>query len=273
MGASAVRTVTLSHGKRAAETLAKGYEQPFRTLPAQGPQHVIAEADGTLIRIVEPGPRKGKRPRDWKELRLLAAQAKDSSTAVYAATHGTVVDAGRRWGHCAKQAGWSLSSRVHIVADGAEWIHLQAQEVFGTQGSFLCDFFHVSEYLGAAAPKCRTEKPEQWRRTQQRRLRRGKAGKVVDALAEHLEPKGTPDEEAPVHKAHRYLTNRQDSLDYPRALELGLPIGSGLIESGHRHVLQARLKKPGIAWLRVHAHDVAQLRVLRANRQWENFWN
>jgi hypothetical protein len=34
-------------------------------------------------------------------------------------------------------------------------------------------------------------------------------------------------------------------------LKLGLPIGSGMIESGHRHVLHARLKKAGAAWLGV----------------------
>jgi hypothetical protein len=62
-------------------------------------------------------------------------------------------------------------------------------------------------------------------------------------------------------------------LDYPRALALGLPIGSGMIESGHRHVLQARLKKAGTAWLRDHADQIAHLRVLRANRQWESLWN
>ncbi len=72
--------------------------------------------------------------------------------------------------------------------------------------------------------------------------------------------------------AHRYLSNRTDCLDYPRALRLGLPIGSGLIESGHKHVLQARLKKGG-AWLTSNAELLANLRVLRANRQWLSLWN
>ena len=67
--------------------------------------------------------------------------------------------------------------------------------------------------------------------------------------------------------------HRRDCLDYPGALALGLPIGSGMIESGHRHVLQARLKKAGTAWLRDHADQIAHLRVLRANRQWESMWN
>lgn len=61
-----------------------------------------------------------------------------------------------------------------------------------------------------------------------------------------------------------------DCLAYPRALALGLPIGSGMIESGHRHVLQARLKQAGTAWLPDHADQIAHWRVLKANRQWES---
>jgi hypothetical protein len=83
IGASAVRTATLAHARRAQEQLQEQYQEPFRVLPALGEDHVIAEADGTMICTVEPGPRKGKRPRHWKEMRLVAAQAKDSLTTVY----------------------------------------------------------------------------------------------------------------------------------------------------------------------------------------------
>ena len=273
MGATAVRTTTLEHARRARERLQEEYRQSFRILPPLGAEQVIAEADGTMICTVEPGPRKGKRPRDWKEMRLVAAQAKDSATTVYAATFGSVEETGRRWGHCARQAGWGLNSQIHTVGDGAEWIQLQSQEVFQQQGVFLCDFFHVSEYLGAAAPTCRANKPEAWRRTQQKRLRRGAVQQVIEALAPFLEPEGTAEEEAPVRNGYRYLNNRRHCLDYPRALRLGLPIGSGMIESGHRHVLHARLKKAGAAWLRDHADQIGHLRVLRANRQWQSLWN
>lgn len=273
MGASAVRQATLAHAQRARAKLEQEYAQPFRILPATGPEHVIAQSDGTMICTVPSGTRKSKRLREWKEMRLVGAQAKGSATAVYAATFGSVEQTGRRWGHCARQAGWGLNSRIHAVADGAPWICLQSREVFGAQGRFLCDFYHVSEYLAAAAPVCRAAQPERWRRTQQKRLRRGAAPLVVAALAEHLEPLQTPDEEAPVRSAHRYLSNRLDSLDYPLAVQLGLPIGSGMIESGHRHVLHGRLKKAGAAWLHEHADQIAHLRVLRANQQWDSFWN
>jgi hypothetical protein len=273
IGQSAVRDATLAHAQRARAQLQAQYAQPFRVLPLIGADHVIAEADGTMICTVQPGPRKGKRPRQWQEMRLVAAQARDRTTTVYGATFGSVEETGRRWGHVTRAAGWGLNSRIHAVGDGAEWIRLQSREVFGAQAHFLCDFFHVSEYLGAAAPVCRPTQPDQWRRTQQQRLKRGAVPKVMEALVAHLEAEATPDEQAPVRQGHRYLNNRLDCLDYPRALQLGLPIGSGLIESGHRHVLQARLKKAGTAWLPDHADQIAHLRVLRANDQWLSLWN
>jgi hypothetical protein len=273
IGATAVRSTTLKHAKKAQAKMQTEYEQPFRILPALGAEYVIAQADGTLIRTVEPGPRKGKRPREWKEIRLVAAQAKDSVTTVYGVTFGSVEDTGRRWGHCARQAGWGLNSHIHALGDGAEWIQLQSQEVFQKQGTFLCDFYHVSEYLADAAPTCRAKSPKAWRRTQQKRLRRGAVQLVLEALQPHLEPEGTAEENAPVRNCDRYLRNRLDCLDYPGALELGLPIGSGMIESGHRHVLQARLKKAGAAWLRATADQIGHLRALRANNLWQSLWN
>lgn len=270
---SAVRNATLQNASRAEQMLQKEYQEPFRVLPAMGAQHVIAEADGSMICTVAPGTRKGKRPRDWKEIRLAAAQALGSTQTFYAATFGDVDEVGRRWGHCARRAGWGRNSQVQALGDGAEWIRLQTREVFGSQGTFLCDYYHVSEYLAAAAPTCRAQAPEHWRRTQQERLKRGALQRVIDALAEHLEPEDTPEELAPVSNAHRYLSNRTDCLDYAHALRSGLPIGSGMIESGHRHVLQARLKKAGAAWLMDSADRIANLRVLRANGLWLNLWN
>ena len=273
IGLSAVREATLEHAQRAEQKLADQDQEPFRILPSVGAERVIAEADGTMICTVAPGKRKDKKPRAWKEMRLTAAPAQGKVQTVYAATFGSVEEVGRRWGHCARQAGWGLKSQIHALGDGAEWIRLQTREVFGQQGAFLCDFFHVSEYLGAAAAICRAQAPDRWRHTQQDRLKRGALGKVVAALAEHLEPADTPEADAPVRNAHRYLTQRTDCLDYPRALKLELPIGSGMIESGHRHVLQARLKKAGTAWLVEHADQIANLRVLRANGQWSSLWN
>jgi len=152
---SAVRIETMRHARNAAKMLASEYKESFRSLPKEGADYVIAEADGTMICTVEAGPRKAKRPRCWQEMRLVAAEAHGSTTPVYGATFGDVDDTGRRWGHCARQAGWALSSQIHALADGAEWIEKKGREVFGDQLLFTVDFFHLSDYLAAASQSCR----------------------------------------------------------------------------------------------------------------------
>jgi hypothetical protein len=52
------------------------------------------------------------------------------------------------------QAGVGVNSQIHAVGDGAEWIRIQSREIIGKQETFLYDFFHVSEYLGAASTTC-----------------------------------------------------------------------------------------------------------------------
>ena len=71
IGVSAVRIATLKHAHRARQQLEAEYVRPFRELPAVGHEHVITQADGTMICTVEPGSRKGKRPRQWKEMRQI----------------------------------------------------------------------------------------------------------------------------------------------------------------------------------------------------------
>jgi hypothetical protein len=73
IGISATRRATLEHAQRARAKLQAEYAEPFRMLPAVGSEHVIAQADGTMICTVQAGPRKAKRPREWKEMRLAAA--------------------------------------------------------------------------------------------------------------------------------------------------------------------------------------------------------
>lgn len=273
LNASAVREATLIHAARAQARLEAQYGESFRILPVEGAGQLVAQSDGSMVCTVAGGPRKAPRPREWKEMRLMAAQRHGSVERVYAAGFLDVGEAGRRWGHCARDAGWGFNSRVHVIGDGAPWIEIQSREVFGSQGSFLLDFYHASEYLGAAAPSCRPRNPRSWRRTQQRRLRTGRCGKLMDELRDHCEPEAVPEESAPVRTALRYLGNRIGQLDYAGALAKELPIGSGMIESGHRHLIQSRLKKPGSAWLPSSAHAIVQLRVLRANGHWTSLWN
>ena len=57
-------------------------------------------------------------------------------------------------GRCAKRVGWVEQTKIHCVGDGARWIREEVEKVFGTQGSYLVDFFHLSEYLSEASVVC-----------------------------------------------------------------------------------------------------------------------
>jgi hypothetical protein len=62
-------------------------------------------------------------------------------------------------------------------------------------------------------------------------------------------------------------------VDYPRAIASDLPVGSGEIESANKHIVQTRLKVAGAWWAPVSATAMLKLRCLRANRQWDNYWD
>lgn len=81
-----------------------------------------------------------------------------------------------------------------------------------------------------------------------------------------------PDDQAPVRKAFRYLKNRKEQVDYAGAIKQQRPIGSGEIESAHRFVVQARLKKPSAWWKPDNVDPMLALRVTRLNGGWEDYW-
>lgn len=262
-----LRRHTLAHGAR----LSAVAPPPPKTTAAV----LVTQLDGSLIPIVEPGVTGGDRRQGkhlhWREARLCLARESRAVTARYGATLGSVGVAGELWRQTAHAAGLGSHTHVHGVGDGAEWITTQFGEQFGPQGSYLLDFWHVSEYLGAAAQAIAPRRAEAWRRRQQGRLLKNQVAAVLRALGPHLEPERQTD--APVRAAHRYLSGRRDQLDYAGAREAGLPIGSGEIESGHRHVIQQRLKRAGSWWREPNAEAMLGLRVARANQQWDIYWN
>jgi len=171
---------------------------------------------------------------------------------------------------CAKRVELGAHTQVHGVGDGAPWIAEQMEWRFGAQGNYLIDFHHLCDYLAAASKSCARD-PSAWNEIQNTRIKAGASADVLDALVPHLEPPELADKDAPVRACHRYMRNRPGQFDYPRALAARLPIGSGQIESAHRHIIQERLKIPG-AWRKIeNADKMLALRTVRANGDWENY--
>jgi hypothetical protein len=264
---SAVRKQTLAHGRKMSGLVLR-HKGP-------APRQIVTEMDGSMVPVMQPGKgpdgRKGKTLL-WREARLCLARGVEQATGVYGATMGTADIASGVWWQTALQAGLHAKAFVHGVGDGAPWIMDKFGENFGQQGRYLIDYYHVSEYLAAAAPAVAAKgKEHQWRERQQDRLLNNQSHKVLRSLEPHQEI--TTAAETPVRDACRYLKERQNNLDYVAARHHKLPIGSGEIESGHRHVIQQRLKLSGAWWKETNLEPMLQLRVARANNLWASYWS
>jgi hypothetical protein len=259
-----VRSATYEHARACGACSKKAGPEKATTL--------ITQMDGSMIPTVKTCARaldkRTTRQVAWREARLCLAREKNSTSPVYGVTLGGPQTAGQLWREVALSAGLGEQTQVHGVGDGAPWIVQQFDEQFGPQGAYLLDFYHVSEYLAAAAPA--PTRGSNWLKRQQEYLRKNRLGPTLQSLSRRLEKAGA--KEQPVRAAHRYLTQRRERLDYASALGQGLPIGSGEVESGHRHVIQKRLKLAGAWWKESNAEAMLTLRASRATGLWESYW-
>jgi len=284
---SGVRKVTQAHGEAMLR------EEPQSELGKQGARLVIAGIDGSMIPIVSiETSEKGRKIKDkrkhrqlgWKEARLCVARDPRSVSGHYRATMGDVDQAGRQLVGCVAEAGGGKSTKLHCVADGAPWIVMQVEERFEKQATFLVDFYHVSEYLAAASELLGENKKSFWLKQQQRRLKANRTNEVIKEierlegieklkLAAVAERTSATKEEQPASSCKRYLEKRLQYLDYKTALKAALPISSGETESGHRWVIQARLKIAGAWWKMDNAERMLKLRTMRASNEWISYWH
>ena len=271
---SSIRNTTLSHGQKMLE-LKK--DAALLSINQLGCEQQIGEIDGCMLPIVTIGNAEGDKRKQktlhWQEARLALVHEKDSVKPKFDATFdSSVAEAGQALLNCAVAAGFGKKTHLHAVSDGAFWIMDQVTTKFGTQASYLVDFFHVCEYVAAASKTCNPDNHRNWAKQQEALLKNNEFEKVIQNLATHLEPMEIESSKAPVRACHRYLSNRKDQLDYKGAIEKGLPIGSGEIESAHRYVIQKRLKLPGAWWITDNVESMLRLRVVRANDDWQEYW-
>ena len=271
---SAVRKITLRHAQAMYES--KRLNTLNGKLPGEGTEMIIAEADGTMLPVVEfdgsVGDARKSRSVKWEETKLCAAVKSGGKETVYGFGE-TAENLGIHWARCVRQAGAGVGSHIHVICDGAAWITRQAEQCLGQNTTVTLDFFHACDYLAACAKSPAFAEDQSWFETQKESLRQGESEALIDLLKENAESEEIGDEQAPIRTAHRYFSNRSEQLDYAAAIEKGLPIGSGLIEGAHRHVLQKRLKLSGAWWEKNNLKNMVALRIIRANKQWDDYWD
>ena len=246
-------------------------------LATPGCAQQMAEIDGCMLPIVTVSEsaedQRKQKKLHWQEARLARVHERGSTTPKFEASFGGSVDeACQSWLNGAVAAGFGRARQVHGVGDGAGWIADQVEDKFGSQGHYLIDFYHVCDYLSAASKTCAPEVGKTWLDAQKALLKNNEYAAVIAHLAPYLEADEIDSDSAPVRACHHYLSNRTDQLDYRGAIEKGLPVGSGGIESAHRYVIQQRLKLSGAWWKPTNVEPMLALRVIRANDEWDQYW-
>jgi hypothetical protein len=245
----------LADADAAAITRVAATRAPAEAVEA-APGTLVVEADGAMVRYAD----------GWHEVKVgVVGGAQDG--ALVAPSYVAARESADRFGprllaEAARRGalevvGWEgpLGGRnlavlrpVHVVGDGAPWIWALAAEHFGERTEVV-DFYHAAEHVWSVARAVYGPESEEARVGAQvcvRAMRLDGARPVRAALAA-LPPQAGAAADA-VRLERGYFATNAHRMDYPAIAALGLPIGSGAVESSAKHVVQQRMKRPGQRW-------------------------
>jgi len=160
---------------------------------------------------------------------------------------------------------------VAAVMDGAEW-EQGFVDFHCPQAIRILDFAHAAEHLNAIG-EClhgeHTPQSQVWLKDHAHRLKH----EGPDALLQELEALQDqyPQAEA-IASNLAYLKKRKQQIQYPAFQAQGWPIGSGVVESGNKLVVQARLKGAGMHWAEANVNSMLAIRNLLCSARWREDW-
>lgn len=170
-----------------------------------------------------------------------------------------------------QRRGVSQAKAVCAVTDGAPWIQ-GFIDLHRPDAVRILDFPHAAEHLGLLIEALRQASvplPEQpFQRSLHVLKHRGpglllrwcerlpEAIKALEGVEKHLD----------------YFGKRLGLMQYPDYQRQGWPIGSGMVESANKVVVQARLKGAGMHWKPEHVNPLLALRTAVCNERWDEAW-
>jgi len=162
--------------------------------------------------------------------------------------------------------GTATAGVVVGVMDGADWLQ-KFLEYHRPDAVRVLDFPHALGHLADAARAtfgAGAAEAETWLAARADDLKGGAPSAALVALLEL--PVAARD------KAFGYLERRLDQLRYADFLALGYPIGSGLVESANKLVVEVRLKGSGMHWAPDNVNPMVALRNIACNGRWAEAW-
>jgi len=243
-------------------------------------QRVVIAVDGgrSRVRINKKGRKNSKTKRHgfigkWIEPKLLTIYVVDEQGKKVKNSDIPITNDGTYDGYKALlqileahlvNLGISQAKQVLLIGDGAEWIWIHIPPLLTRLGCpldtyQLFDFYHVAENLKVFADAAFHEElqSKQWFIKARKSLKKGNAKSLINQMDE-LIALATGERCKIMVGKRNYLLDayRKGRLNYDKAIEKKLPIGSGAIESLIRQVVNLRIKGNSKFWLQENAANV-----------------
>lgn len=167
--------------------------------------------------------------------------------------------------------GVERSPEVAAVMDGAGW-EQSFVDYHCPRAVRILDFAHAGQRIGAVGQVCMGEGTKEAQHWTQDRLHQLKhQGPQMLLMELHQIQEEHPESEV-IAENLAYLEKRQAQMQYPDFQAAGWPIGSGIVESGNKLVVEARLKGAGMHWERGNVNPMLGLRNVICSDRWSKEW-
>jgi hypothetical protein len=267
------------------EQLALGQEPEAEALsPEAADLPLLAGADGVMVPFrPEAGSPKGRTL--WREVKvaILARlkryphRAGEEVTRLERRRLVAVlgdIDAlsPRVWLEAVRQ-GVRTAKVVAWVSDGGRGLWRLFRERFEGHATGVLDFYHASQNLWKAARAWldgRTTAARDWFAQVRHQLRHGQVDAVLKELKTTLALNELPaGARHTLQNVYDYLMAHRDHLNYAKFKELGLPLGSGMVESACKWLIQQRFKGVGMRWSEDGFNHLLHLRLAWVNDRFD----
>lgn len=173
---------------------------------------------------------------------------------------------GELYRRCVDRAGQLAS-----VSDGAEWIQGYI-DFHAPNATRILDFPHAAQricQIGEAVLGAQHASLRAWQGHQLHHLKHHGPSGVLESVRSFA----TAHLSVPVVAENlAYLEKRVTQMQYPQFRAAGWPIGSGIVESANKVVVEARLKGAGMHWSRDSVNPLLALRNAVCNDRWAEAW-
>lgn len=175
-----------------------------------------------------------------------------------------------------QRRGTETAGVVCAVQDGALWLQ-ELIALHRPDAVRILDFPHAVQQIstvGQAVWGAGSVQAVAWLDKQCQTLKHDDPDDVLAAIrAVPVEKATVPAQAAQARDAVLgYLATRRAQIDYAVFQAAGYPIGSGMVESANKLVVEARLKGSGMHWARGNVNRMVALRALVCSHRWDEGW-